>query len=151
MIYFLDTSALLKRYVEEKGSEHVRQLLTRPDLSFHQSFLTPLEMTSALYRRHRAGLLSNPELIQILNAYTAHTQDRYATILHSDRLMNLAAALIARRPLRTLDAIQLAAALTLQSTFPPDASPLTFVSADERLIAVARLENLLTDNPNTHP
>jgi predicted nucleic acid-binding protein len=151
MIYFLDTSALLKRYVEEEGSTYIRQLLTRPDLSFHQSFLTPLDMTSALYRRHRAGFLSNPELIQILNAYTAHTQDRYATILHSDKLMNLAATLIACHPLRSLEAIQLAAALTLQSTFPPNASPFTFVSADDRLLAIAQLENLLTDNPNAHP
>jgi hypothetical protein len=103
-----------------------------------------------LYRWHRAGLLSNPELIQILNAYTAHTQDRYATILHSDQLMHLAATLIARHPLRSLDAIQLGAALTLQSTFPPNASPLTFVSADDRLLAVTQLESLLTDNPNTH-
>ncbi len=102
MIYFLDTSALLKRYVEEEGSEYIRQLLTRPDLSFHQSFLTPLEMTSALYRRHRGGLLSNQELVDS-NAYTAHTQDRYATILHSNSLMTLAASLIARHPLRTLD------------------------------------------------
>jgi uncharacterized protein len=108
-------------------------------------------MTSALYRRHRSGLLSNPELVQILNAYTAHTQDHYATILHSTSLMTLAASLIARHPLRTLDAIQLAAALTLQSTFPPDASPLTFVSADDRLTAVARLESFPTDNPNAHP
>ena len=150
MIYFLDTSALLKRYVEEEGSQYIRQLLTRSDFSFHQSFLTPLEITSALYRRHRAGLLSNPELTQILNAYTAHTQDRYATILHSDQLMHLAATLLARHPLRSLDAIQLAAALTLQSTFPPNASPFTFVSADDRLLTVARLENLLADNPNTH-
>ena len=151
MIYFLDTSALLKRYVEEEGSEYIRQLLTRPDLSFHQSFLTPLEMTPALYRRHRGGLLSNQELVQILNAYTAHTQDRYATILHSNSLMTLAASLIARHPLRTLDAIQPAAALTLQSTFPPDASPLTFVSGDDRLIAIARLGRFPTDNPNDHP
>lgn len=151
MMYFLDTSALLKRYVEEIGSDYIRQLLTRTDLSFHQSFLTPLEMTSALYRRHRSGQLSNPELVQILNAYTAHTQDRYGTVLHSTHLMNLAASLIARHPLRTLDAIQLAAALTLRSTLPLDASILTFVSADDRLIAIARLENFPTDNPNDRP
>jgi len=151
MIYFLATSALLKRYVEEEGSAYIRLLLTRPDLSFHQSFLTPLEITSALYRRHREKLLSNPELTQILHAYTVHTQTRYGTVLHSNSLMQLAATLIARHPLRSLDAIQLAAALTLQSTFPPDGVPFSFVSADDRLLTVARLENLLTENPNSHP
>jgi predicted nucleic acid-binding protein len=64
MIYFLDTTALLKRYVEEEGSEYIRRLLTRSQHSFHQSFLTPLETTSALYRRYRVGLLSAEELSQ---------------------------------------------------------------------------------------
>lgn len=150
MIYFLDTSALLKRYVEEEGSEHVRQLLTRTQLSFHQSFLTPLETTSALYRRHRAGLLSTEELTQVLNAYMAHTRDQYVTILHSDVLMTKAAVLIAQHPLRTLDAIQLAAALSLRTSLAEDAPSLTFLSADERLLTIARHERLLTDNPNNH-
>lgn len=150
MIYFLDTSALLKRYVEEEGSGYIRQLLAHPQLSFHQSFLTPLETTSALYRRHRAGLLSIEELTQILNAYTVHTRDQYVTILHSDSLMIQAAALIGQHPLRTLDAIQLAAALSLRTSLAEDAPSLTFLSADERLLTVARREHLLTDNPNNH-
>ncbi|MBS1252395.1 MAG: hypothetical protein MAG451_01434 [Anaerolineales bacterium] len=29
--------------------------------------------------------------------------------------------------------------------------PLTFVCADDRLIAVAQAEGLLTENPNAHP
>jgi len=151
VIYFLDTSALLKRYVAEEGSEYIRRRLGLPHLSFHQSFLTPLEVTSALYRQHRAGLLSAEELTQVLNAYTVHTREQYATIPHSNHLMSQAAALIVRHPLRTLDAIQLAAALSLRTSLPGDAPPFTFLSADDRLVAVARREHLLTDNPNDHP
>lgn len=151
MIYFLDTSALVKRYVEEEGSAYIRQLLAYSQHSFHQSFLTPLETTSALYRRHRAGLLSTVELIQVLNAYTAHTRDQYATILHSDSLMTQSAALIAQHPLRALDAVQLAAVLSLRTLLAEDAPSLIFLSSDDRLLGIARQEQLLTDNPNDHP
>ena len=150
MIYFLDTSALLKRYVEESGSAYIRRLLRLAHLSFHQSFLTALEVTSALYRQHRTGLLSTEELTRVLRAYTIHTRDQYVTIPHSDSLMSQAAALIARHPLRALDAVQLAAALGLRAASPADISPLTFLSADARLVAVARREHLLAENPNEH-
>ena len=150
MIYFLDTSALLKRYIEEKGSAYIRRLLALSHESFHQSFLTPLELTSAVYRQHRAGLLSHEELTQLLNAYRVHTREQYATILHSDSLMSQAATLITQHPLRTLDAIQLAAALNLRTSLPVNAPPFTFLSADDRLVAVARREHLLVENPNDH-
>ena len=54
MIYFLDTSALAKRYLTEKGSDGIRRLLDRKDDVFVRAFLTPLEVASALYRRLRS-------------------------------------------------------------------------------------------------
>jgi uncharacterized protein len=150
VIFFADTSALVKRYVKESGSQYVRNLIATANNFFYQSFLTPLEISSAFYRRHRMKELSPEELTSALQAYTDHSHKEYVLVPYSEALSNTAGTLLARHPLRTLDAIQLAAALSLQSTFPPDASPLTFVSADDRLIAIARLENLLTENPNSH-
>jgi hypothetical protein len=95
--------------------------------------------------------LSAEELTLVLQAYTGHSHKEYALIPYSETLLNTAGAPIARHPLRALDAIQLAAALNLRSTFPAGAQPLTFLSADDRLIAVARHEHLLNDNPNDHP
>lgn len=151
MIFFIDTSALVKRYVNEVGSEYIRNLFVTSGYFFYQSFLTPLEVSSAFYRRQRMKELSSEELAVALQTYAVHSRSGYLLIPYSEALLNTAGTLVVRHPFRTLDAIQLAAALTLQSTFPPDASPLTFVSADDRLIAVARSENLLTDNPNSHP
>lgn len=151
MIFFADTSALVKRYIDEVGSVYIRDLMTTADHFFYQSFITSLEIASAFYRRHRMNELSSEELALALQTYAAHSHNEYLLIPYSEALLNTAGTLLARHPLRTLDAIQLAAALILQSTCPPDASPLTFVSADDRLIAVARLEKLLTDNPNMHP
>ena len=150
MIYFADTSALVKRYIDEVGSGYVRSLLVAPDHIFYQSFLTPLEITSTFYRQHRTHALSAEELTLVLQAYTTHSHEEYALIPYSEDLMNTAAALIARHPLRTLDAIQLAAALSLRAALPAGAPPIIFLSADDRLMAVARREHLLAENPNDH-
>ena len=150
MIFFADTSALVKRYISETGSEYIRSLLATADNFFYQSFITSLEIASALYHRHRMNELSREELAVALQTYAVHSHTEYLLIPYSDTLLNRAGTLLAHHLLRSLDAIQLAAALTLQKTFPPDASPFTFLSADDRLLAIARLENLLTDNPNTH-
>ena len=151
MIYLGDTSALIKRYVDEVGSGYVRSLVAIPDIAFHQSFLTPLEMASAFYRQHRAGLLSVEELTLVLKAYAVHAREEYALIHYSENLMDTAAALIARHPLRTLDALQLSAVLVLRASLPTGAPPFTFLSADGRLVAIARREHLLAENPNDHP
>lgn len=151
MIYFADTSALVKRYVNEVGSGYIRTLLATPDNILYQTFLTPFEITSAFYRRQRMKELSVEEVALALQAYRVHSHQEYVLVPYSEALMNTAEALLARYPLRTLDAIQLAAALTLKSTFPADDVPLTFLSADDRLIAVAQQEHLLTENPNSHP
>jgi predicted nucleic acid-binding protein len=150
VILFADTSALVKRYVNEVESEYIRNLFITIGYFFYQSFLTSLEISSAFYRRQRMDELSLEELAVALQTYVVHSRSEYLLIPYSEALLNTAGTLVARHPLRALDAIQLAAALTLQSTFPPDVSPLTFVSADDRLIAVARSENLLTDNPDAH-
>ena len=151
MISFTDTSALVKRYVNEVGSEYIRHLFTTAGHFVYQSFLSPLEISSAFYRQQRMKELSSEELVVALQTYAVHSHSEYLLVPYSEALLNTAGTLVVRHPLRALDAIQLGAALTLQNTFPPDTSPLTFLSADDRLITVAQSENLLTDNPNAHP
>jgi predicted nucleic acid-binding protein len=65
---------------------------------------------------------------------------------------DLAGELVDRHPLRAYDAVQLASALAANRILQLLAlSPLTFLSADDRLVAVARAEGLIADNPNLHP
>ncbi|MEX0804876.1 MAG: type II toxin-antitoxin system VapC family toxin [Candidatus Binatia bacterium] len=53
---YFDTSALVKRYVRERGSAQIGSLLRRHDLL--SSAITPVEVLSALWRRKRNGDLS---------------------------------------------------------------------------------------------
>ena len=57
-----------------------------------------------------------------------------------------------RRKLRGYAAVHLACALTLNDPLIESGlSPLTFVSADDDLLAAAVAEGLDTDNPHDHP
>jgi len=119
LIFFFDTSALVKRYLHEKESARVRRLLQTGGAIFYQAFLAPLEMTSALYRRHRSGEIPMGQLSVLLRSYAAHSHRDYFLVPYSESLIDLAETLISRHPLRALDAIQLASALALRSAQYP--------------------------------
>ncbi len=147
MIFFFDTSALIKRYLHEKGSAHIRRLLQTGGAIFYQTFLAPVEITSALYRHHRGGQISIDQLSFLLKSYAVHSHRDYLLVPYSEALIDMAEALISRHPLRALDAIQLASALQLRRSLPTGAPTLIFLSADDRLVSTACQEHLQVENP----
>ncbi len=67
-IYYLDTSAIVKYYVPEVGTEFIKSLIddsVRSD-TFYTSFLTVLEFTSALWRN---GTIQPSAVINALNSF----------------------------------------------------------------------------------
>ncbi len=62
---YFDTSALVKRYVRERGSAQVGSLLRRHDLL--SSAITPVEVVSALSRKRRDGDLSEEGFLATLS------------------------------------------------------------------------------------
>jgi uncharacterized protein len=75
----------------------------------------------------------------------------YSTVDIDEPLVDLAVMLAKRHKLRGYDAIQLAAAITVQTVLSPsDLATLTFLSADEVLLQAAEHESLPIDNPNLH-
>ena len=57
-VAYLDTSALIKRYITEVGSEWIRTLLREPTTRTFTSLLTVIEGNCTLARRRREGTLS---------------------------------------------------------------------------------------------
>ena len=57
MIYFLDTSVLIKRYVTEKGSDQVRRLLRR-DVDIAVARITEAEAYAAIARAVRMNVFT---------------------------------------------------------------------------------------------
>jgi predicted nucleic acid-binding protein len=152
-IYFLDSSALVKRYVTETGSSWIRAL-TDPDA--HNPLIiariTWVEVLSALARRQREGSLASDGVVQAIHTFRYDLNTQYQVSELDPAVAEAAGELVIRHPLRAYDAVQLASALRVQSDLSRTESPaLTFLTADDRLIAIAQTEGLLSDNPNHHP
>jgi predicted nucleic acid-binding protein len=112
MIY-VDTSALVKRYLSEAGSDAFDAFfLARAPLAI--SRLTVVEMRCALARRRRAQQITAELEAQVLEAFRLDVQDgalALSSFLEDD--LTLAYHLmdeVVDLPLRTLDALHLAVA-----------------------------------------
>jgi predicted nucleic acid-binding protein len=124
---YLDTSALVKRYIREPRSAQVRALLRRHD--FVSSAITPVEIASALHRRRREGDLSEENFAALTHRVR---QDRlqWELVEVSSVVLDRAEELLQGvTPIRTVDAIQVASVLVLQSAAR---MPISFVTADVR-------------------
>jgi predicted nucleic acid-binding protein len=152
-IAYLDTSALIKQYVTEVGSEWTRTYLDSLDTeAAFLSALTTVEAACAFARRLREGTLSLLHHRRLLNAFDFDLDHRYRLLDVTPTVISLARQLAARYPVRAYDAMQLSTALLLhQDLLQSGQELLTFVCADVRLLDIARDEGLLTENPNDHP
>jgi len=123
---YFDTSVVVKRYVSERSSAMAQTLLRR--YRCLSSAILPVEVMSAVSRRRAAGDLTAGDLAAIMSRL-AGDRRRWELVPVTGSLLALAEDLIQRYPLRTLDAIHLAAALTFK-----DISGLRvpFVTADIR-------------------
>lgn len=136
-VCYLDTSAILKRYVNEDESAAFDAFVLGKSFDF---VLTPLcltEMAAALRRRLRMGDFSA--------AYATLAKERFDDDLTSGNwrmaefdptMFRRAAALVSTLPvaLSTLDALHLASALRLEAE--------AFATADRQLATAARRSHL---------
>ena len=147
--YFVDTSALAKRYISETGSGWTRSWLhINTGNVILVSELVRVEMFSLLHRYQRTGAFSAASITRMKNAFLRHLQSEYSIVPIDEVLISEAADLSAHHPLRALDSIQLACGLSAAQSI---GVPLIFVSADAVLLSAASAEGLTTDNPNLHP
>lgn len=129
---YFDTSALIKRYVDEAGRREVLQLLRRHDCV--TSAVVSVELRSALRRRVSQGALDSARVPEILRRVT--TDRAYWTLVEiGTDVLAAAETLVATHPLRTLDAIHVASAQFFAARVTE--SELIFVSADVRQTAAA--------------
>jgi uncharacterized protein len=148
-LYFLDTSALIKRYIHEVGSVWTQSIIAPSAGNIIAiSELARVEVAATLARRRRDGSLSAAAVSALYTAFLAHTQREYLMALLDSTLLTNAVVLADRHTLRTLDSIQLACALYTQLALQ---ELLIFVCADTNLLSAATAEGLTTENPLNHP
>ena len=151
-VYFLDSSAIVKRYALEAGTAWVNGLcdpIAGNVLAI--SHIGLAEVAAALAAKRRAGTISTQDYEQTMADFISDAHRQYTAVIVDALLVDLAVDLTRRQKLRGCDAIQLASALTINASLTSQQLlPLIFVAADSDLLAAASAEGLTIENPNAH-
>lgn len=155
--YFLDSSALVKRYINETGSAWVLELFTQTlNNEFFVAAITGVEIVAAVARRARGGSIAATDAALVCNQLRSELQTDYQVVEITEGIissgMTLAETQAETQGLRGYDAVQLAAGRAINELcIANELSPTIFVSADEELNRAAVNEGLLIENPNHYP
>lgn len=142
-----DTSALGKHYHPEVGTDKVDKLLGEMNDTHAISRFSAVEIYSVFGKKVRTGILSIPDFNSVTRRFRSDVAAKRIRVI---RLLvghfHVAEQLLRRhalsKNLRTLDALQLAVALSVQPV-----NSVQFICADQHLCAVAVLEGLVVINP----
>lgn len=137
MMLYLDTSALVKLYVEEPMSDKLATAVHAAE-AVATSLVAYVEARAAFARARRETRFSPSAYRQVLEAFLEDWA-RYVVVEVTDRLVRQAGELAAHRALRGYDALHLASALSLREQV---ASKVSFLAFDQALVQAARRENL---------
>ena len=149
-IYFFDSSGIVKRYVEEKGTPWVLGI-TKPETQnrIYLARIAGVEVVSALTRQKVSGNLSETTATTAVSQFRHDFAHQYRLIEITLTLVERAMTLSETHSLRGYDAVQLAAALEVNERCLALKLPvLSLISADEALNTAALAEGLLVENPN---
>lgn len=139
MILYLDTSACVKKYFQEKGSHEVISLW-KEAAAIVTSSVAYAETVASFYRKKREGELYDRKFSEILDAFHKDWESFIRVELTSDLNVRIL-KLIASYPLRGFDAIHLASA---QIIYEKVSDEFVFACFDQRLIQAARQEGIKT-------
>jgi len=135
MLAFFDSSAFIKRYVAEEGTEAVLSLCDRASEIGLSGIALP-EIISAFCRLRREGKISDVQYRQLKSSLLTDTEDAAVCDLTPQVLAHAIARLEAN-VLRGMDALHIGSALTLKAD--------VFVSADRRQCDAAARAGLNVD------
>ncbi|KXK30164.1 MAG: hypothetical protein UZ01_01637 [Candidatus Brocadia sinica] len=140
MIY-LDTSALVKKYVAEEGSENLVTIMQSSVIATSRP--TYPEILSTFVRRFRVGDITNNKLKEMLKDFESDW-DCFTILDIHEELLPIIKHLIEKHYLRGADSIHLSSALWLKDTINDEVA---FVASDINLLNAASSENLNSINP----
>ena len=137
MIVYLDTSSLVKLYIEEDGSSKVDALVRSSEVSA-TSLIAYVEVRAAFARRYREKAFTPAEHNRI-KAFFDKDWSNYLILSITGDIIRLAGDLAEKHALRGFDSIHLASALTLRQEL---STSIVFSCIDDNLQKASELEDL---------
>lgn len=144
-LYYLETSALVKLYILEAGSDRLLRIAKNLENRLAILSLSPVEVRSAIRRRERAGDIDSKVAALVLDQMTQHLTARFIQQDLDTKVLAVSFDLIDRYALRAYDAVQLAGCITFIREADPQ--PVTLVCSDIALLEAARSESLIILDP----
>jgi predicted nucleic acid-binding protein len=133
VISYLDASALVKRYVVERGSRATIALMAASEMTA-TSIVSRAEVGAAIARAVRAGLVKDEVARNAQRRFAGDWPD-FARVSITEALVERAERLAWEHGLRGYDAVQLASALTWQESVGEEIVLATF---DQQLWEAAK-------------
>ena len=154
---YLDSSALIKHYQKERGTEAMENRLLIEAESFRSVFtsaLTYAEVHAILARRTREKLLSTNEAAAVHDRFDTDWGFSLNAIELGVGVLGFVPGIVKAHPLRGADAVQLASALWLRDTARlskrlGQQEAIEFASSDRQLITAAEKHGFDVFNPET--
>ena len=150
--FYMDASALTKRYIPEKGNDLVDEIFNKvPASRIHLLNIGAGEILSVLVRRRNAGALSIANFHQAVADFNAEIV-RWAAVTRvsvTTRLVATSLPLIIAHSINSTDALILKSALALARRLRKVGDDLVLVASDQRLLRAAQAEGLTAFNPET--
>lgn len=141
-VLFFDTSALVKRYYEEDGTKRVDELVEN-EQTVAISSLSIIETVSAFRRKYNRDKIGEEQMNQLLSAFFEEALADFVIVPLEESMIQFSFDLVIENDLRTLDSLQLSAALSAET----DEHSVIFVCADGELVSIADQRGLNTENP----
>ncbi len=139
MRYYFDTSALIKRYIKESGSEVIDDAIDKAK-EILVSALTHIEAISSLRRLLSEEKICKADYEKIKIELAKDFKD-FTILPILQETLNKAFQIVDSENLRTLDAIQLATVIIASEKIDK------LVAADQHLLSAANNNNIITLDP----
>jgi len=146
IVYYLDASAWVKRYYQERGSAWMRNMFAHHRLVASAS-LGVIEVTATLARK-ATGREIDPSMLDNKLRELDEDWTRFIQVHMTMDVVDMARQVVQELALRGADAIHLASALLLRQHLEEDESAhLTFVASDRELKDAAEASHLTLIDP----
>jgi uncharacterized protein len=155
MIYFLDSSAVIKHHFQEQGHRWVRSL--HDPAQEHRLYISQaalVEVVATVCRKAREQNIPDEKRNMTIRNFRCDARNLYRVRLVNDTLYRAAGDLCRSHRLRAYDAVQLACAIAVRDDalavrrLGVKRSDFIFVSGDRKLLETALAEGLMVENPD---
>ena len=147
MIYFFDTSALVKRYHQEQGTEFVDHIFKKIDDNKAEAFissLTLLELTSAFKRKQKGNMISEKEFYDLMKTAFDEIIGSFTIVPTTEEIINDSIENVLKYALKTLDAVQYQTVKEVEEIL---GDKITVITSDKELLSAFESGGYMVEDP----